>query len=80
MHGCHSRVGRQGRLVIPAEVRAALGLQPGDVLHLQVEDRRIMFERPADASRQLRSLGRVPDGRSLVDELLAERRAEAASQ
>ena len=72
-------LGQQGRLVIPAEVRSALGLRPGDVLHLQVEDQRLVLQRPRDAAAQLRGLGRVPDGRSLVDELLAERRAEAES-
>jgi antitoxin PrlF len=29
-------LGQQGRLVIPAEVRTALGLAPGDRLHLHV--------------------------------------------
>lgn len=73
-------LGQQGRIVIPADVRAALGLEPGDQLHLQVDDRRLVLERPADAAGRLRALGRaVPSGRSLVDELLAERRAEAAS-
>jgi antitoxin PrlF len=73
-------LGQQGRLVIPAEVRAAVGLEPGDRLHLQVDNRRLVLERPGDAAARLRALARtVPSERSLVDELLAERRAEAAS-
>jgi antitoxin PrlF len=74
-------VGRQGRVVIPADVRAALGLSPGDRLHLHVSGRRLVLERPQDAASQLRGLGTaVPRARSLVDELLAERRAAAAAE
>lgn len=72
-------LGQQGRLVIPAEIRAALGLTPGDRLNLQVEDGRLCLERPVDAAARLRGLARgAATGRSLVDELLAERRAEPA--
>lgn len=74
-------LGKQGRLVIPAEVRAALGLVPGDHLHLHLADGRLMLERPQDAVAQLRVLGsKVPSARSLVEELLAERRTAAASE
>jgi antitoxin PrlF len=73
-------MGQQGRLVIPAEVREALELAPGDQLALRVEDRRLVLERPADAAARLRGLARqAATGRSLVDELLAERRAEAVT-
>lgn len=73
-------VGRQGRVVIPADVRAALGLVPGDRLHLHVSGRRLVLERPEDAVTELRELGSaVPRSRSLVDELLAERRLAAAA-
>jgi AbrB family looped-hinge helix DNA binding protein len=72
-------LGKQGRLVIPAEVRAALGLASGDRLHLRVSGRRLVLERQQDAAAQLRGLvSTVPASRSLVDELLAERRAAAA--
>jgi antitoxin PrlF len=74
-------LGQQGRLVIPAEVRAALGLSPGDRLHLHVSGATLVLERPQDAVAELRGLAaRVPKGRSLVDELLAERRAAAATE
>lgn len=74
-------LGKQGRLVIPADVRAALGLAPGDRLHLHLTGQQLVLERPQDAAAELRGLGSgVPKVRSLVDELLAERRlaAEAA--
>ena len=74
-------LGQQGRLVIPAEVRAALGLAPGDRLHLHVSGQRLVLERQQDAAAELRGLAaRVPSNRSLVEELLAERRMAAASE
>lgn len=74
-------LGQQGRLVIPADVRAALGLAPGDRLHLHVAGRRLTLQRQQDAIGELRSLGGdVPETRSLVDELLADRRLAAAQE
>ena len=75
------RLGKQGRLVIPAQMRSALGWPQGERLHVRVDGPRIVIERPEDAVAELRSLGRhEARGRSLVDELLAERRAAAASE
>lgn len=74
-------LGKQGRLVIPVEVRTALGLAPGDRLHLHLEGQHLVLQRPHDAASELRQLGAaVPAQRSLVDELLAERRAAAATE
>lgn len=74
-------IGRQGRLVIPAAVRAALDLSPGDRLHLRVVGRRLVLEQPEDAVAELRRLGAgIAKDRSLVDELLSERRVAAASE
>lgn len=72
-------LGQQGRIVIPAEIRSTLGLAPGDQLHLRVEGRRVVLERQEDAVAELRGLAsEVPQQRSLVDELLAERRLAAS--
>ena len=74
-------MGRQGRVVIPAEVRLALGLVPGDRLHLHVAGPRLVLERQQDAVAELRALaGDVPKSRSFVEELLAERRLAAAAE
>ncbi|MGU3293409.1 AbrB/MazE/SpoVT family DNA-binding domain-containing protein [Williamsia sp. M5A3_1d] len=71
-------VGKQGRIVIPAGLRNEVGLAEGDVVSVAREGTRIIIERPADAARQLRGvLTELTQGRSLVDELLAERRVEA---
>ena len=73
-------MGQQGRLVIPAEMRAALGLAPGDRLHLHLSGARLVLERPEDAVAEFRGLGAsVPATRSLVAELLADRRVAAAT-
>ena len=75
-------MGQQGRLVIPADIREQLGLQPGDELQLDVvADGQLVLQRKQDAARALRgSLAALAPGRSLVDELLTERRAEAARE
>lgn len=73
-------LGQQGRLVIPADVRAELGLAPGDQLHLHLDGRRVVLERQEDAVTELRGLASsVPRTRSLVEELLAERCLAAAA-
>ncbi len=72
-------LGQQGRLVIPAEIRSALGLSPGDQLHLRLVGHSLVLERPQDAASELRGMASpVPRTRSLVDELLSERRRAAA--
>lgn len=74
-------LGKQGRLVIPADVRTALGLAAGDRLHLHVAGHRLVLERQEDAAAELRGLAsNVPRTRSLVDELLAERRLAATAE
>ena len=74
-------LGKQGRLVVPADIRAALELNPGDELNLVVSGRSIVVQRPDDAVSELRGFARqAARGRSLVEELLAERRAEAAAE
>jgi antitoxin PrlF len=73
-------LGQQGRLVIPAALRKELGLSPGDHLTLQLEGRRLVLQRQQDAIMELRRLAaRVSPSRSLVEELLADRRVAAAA-
>jgi len=75
------RVGRQGRIVIPAPLRLALGLAPGDMLVATAEEDRLVMERPEAALRRLRDRFRhLPQGVSLADELIAERQKEALQE
>jgi AbrB family looped-hinge helix DNA binding protein len=76
-------VGDRGRVVLPSEVRSALGLEPGSRMLLSTEKDGSLRLRPyrsvADHGRgMLASL--APAGDSMVDELLAERRREAARE
>lgn len=74
-------LGQQGRVVIPADLRAKLGLTAGDRLHLQISGRRLVIESQKDAAAELRGLASgVAKSRSLVAELLAERHQAAASE
>lgn len=73
-------LGQQGRLVIPAEMRRALGLSRGDRLHLRLVGHHLVLERQQDAIAELRGLAaEVSPTRSLVEELLADRRLAAAA-
>jgi AbrB family looped-hinge helix DNA binding protein len=76
-------VGDRGRVVLPSEVRSALGLAPGTRMLLSTEKDGSLRLRPyrsvADQGRGMLA-GLAPAGESMVDELLAERRREAARE
>ena len=66
--------------MIPASFRRRLGLRPGSNVTLtENAEGDLVVTTPEAALHKLRALVRqhVPEGVSLVDELLAERRAEA---
>ena len=71
------RLGPQGRIVVPAHLRRALGLEVGDALVVSIEGGRLVVApREAALARLLDRFPVAPEGQSAVDELLAERRAE----
>ncbi len=72
-------IASNGRVVIPANMRAELGLKDGDKLIARVIDGTVILEPIDVAIRRVQASVRkyVPEGVSLVDELIAERRAEA---
>jgi AbrB family looped-hinge helix DNA binding protein len=76
------RVNENGRVVIPASFRKALGIKAGDEVVLRIEDnelRIITLKRHLErAQRLIRK--HVKEGRSLVDELIAERRESARNE
>ena len=73
------RVGEKGRLVIPAAIREALGIKPGDAVELRVEDNELRIStrwaRIRRAQARIRQF--VPEGVLLSEELSAERREAA---
>ena len=71
------RLGAQGRLVVPAPIRKALGFQPGETLVARVEGGCLVIEKPEAVERRLHAWFRKFEGRSLAEELIAERREEA---
>lgn len=72
-------VGPKGRVVVPAPIRRELGIEEGTELMARVEGDGIVLEPRSAAIRRLQALVRatVPEGVSLGDELIAERREEA---
>ena len=75
------QLGAQGRLVIPAHLRKALDLKPGDRLVARQDGNSIVLERRENLVKRLQArFADIPDDISLVDELIAERQAEVARE
>jgi AbrB family looped-hinge helix DNA binding protein len=76
------RVNENGRVVIPASFRKALGINIGDEVVLRMEDDELRIttlkRRVERAQRLVRK--HVKRGTSLVDELIAERREAARNE
>jgi antitoxin PrlF len=74
-----TRVNENGRVVIPAAFRKAMGINVGDQVVLRIEDNELRIstlkQRIERAQRLVRQ--HVKPGTSLVDELIAERRKAA---
>ncbi|HEX5394094.1 MAG TPA: AbrB/MazE/SpoVT family DNA-binding domain-containing protein [Rhodocyclaceae bacterium] len=73
-----------GRIVVPAEIRKTLGLKDGDTVLWELVDgearlttRHARLER---ARKLFQQYFPKQQGRSVVDELIAERRTEAARE
>jgi antitoxin PrlF len=78
----HGNLGADGRLMIPAAIRDAAGIKRGEKVILKVEDGRIVVESWRSTILRIQDMlapYRRP-GVSAVDELIAERRAEAARE
>lgn len=76
------RVSQNGRVVIPASFRKALGINVGDevLLRLQDDELRITTQQRRIQRAQRRARRYLKPGTSLVDELLAERREAARNE
>lgn len=82
MSGISIKIAEGGRLVIPAEHRRELGLEIGDEVIVRVEDNELRILTRSEAIKRAQEKVRrhVKGSRSLVDELSAERRAEAGRE
>jgi AbrB family looped-hinge helix DNA binding protein len=76
------RLASGGRIVIPAEVRQLLGIQEGEELLLTRDEAGFRLTTSRQAIRQAQSLFAKlnGEGESVVEELLRERRDEAAKE
>ena len=74
-----TRVTEGGRIVLPARLRKALGLEVGDEVLLSLQDGEVRIQTLDQAIRRAQELYRrhIPEDRSLADELIAERRRES---
>ena len=74
-----TRVSENGRVVIPASFRKALGIEIGDevVLELKHDELRITTQQQRIQRARERARKYLPKGVSLSKELLAERREAA---
>jgi antitoxin PrlF len=77
-----TRIEGNGRIVIPAAFRSALGLKAGDEIDLRIQDNEIRIStletRLAKSRQRLRTF--VKPGRLLSNDLIAERRRTATNE
>lgn len=74
-----AQLGENGRIVIPAAFRKALGLKGGDVLTMRIDEDGLHIQTKRQALLRSRSIVRahISADRRLSDELIAERRLES---
>ncbi len=82
MKSVKTKIGEGGRVVVPARYRKELGLKPGDDVILVLEDGEVRITTLPRVIQRAQEIVRRynPEGRSLVDELIRERRDEAARE
>ncbi|MDP3516008.1 MAG: AbrB/MazE/SpoVT family DNA-binding domain-containing protein [Pseudohongiella sp.] len=79
-----TRLSQGGRVVIPAELREQMNLKQGDELVMEVKNGALILtskqQRIAQIRDEIRAGLSLAEGRSLADELISERQAEAAKE
>ncbi len=81
-NSARTRMTEGGRIVIPARYRKALDIKPGDELIVRLDEGELRVYSRAEALKRLQDqvTRAVPEGVSLVEELLRERKKEAARE
>lgn len=78
------KIDSAGRIVIPAEMRAAMMVAPGDTVTAKVVDGEFRIVSPSVALKRVQAFANEfkasNPGVSLVDELIEERREEAGKE
>ena len=76
------KIGKNGRMIIPAEFRRALGFEDGDEVIMHVDEDGLRISTPAQAISRAQALVRryVPENSDLAGELMADRRKEVADE
>jgi AbrB family looped-hinge helix DNA binding protein len=77
-----AQISENGRIVIPAAFRRAMGLKGGEVVTIRMDEEGLHIQSRTQAIKRAQAMVRkyVPKGVSLVDELIAERRREAGRE
>lgn len=77
-----TKIGQGGRIVLPARLRQAAGFAVGDEIIVRLEDGSVRLLTQEEAIRRAQAIVRKysEPGRMLSEELIAERRAEAAGE
>ena len=77
-----TKITKSGRIVIPVAFRRELGLEAGDDVIVRLVDGEVRIRTRREAIKEAQAIVRrhVKKGRSLVQELEQERRAEATRE
>jgi AbrB family looped-hinge helix DNA binding protein len=75
-------LGAGGRLVIPAKMRDALRMKVGDRLNVRLEGNELRIYTYQEGLRRAQEIVKrfVPEGSTLADDLIAERRQDATNE
>jgi bifunctional DNA-binding transcriptional regulator/antitoxin component of YhaV-PrlF toxin-antitoxin module len=75
-------LGPEGQLMLPPHIREALAVKEGDPVWLTLEQDEVRVSTSKAVTRRIRAVVKeyVPAGVSLVDELIEDRRQEAAAR
>ena len=77
-----SEIQKGGRITIPIALRKQFGLDIGDSVVLDIQDNNIRLRSIQQVVKDIQAMVKqhIPENVSLVDELIQERRAEAARE
>lgn len=76
------QIAANGRMVLPVGLRQQLHVEGGGLLIIREDEGRLVLESVDDAVRRAQALVRryAPEAKNVADELLAERRSDAARE